>query len=286
MTSAIGVTRAIDVIYTDLDGTMVGPRGCFFRAAGGSTTLEPARALVELLDAGVVLVLVSGRTRAQLIEAGAIFGAEGFVAELGAIVGWAGGREGARLPGAAPEGSSGADDALVAALLERYAGRLELHAPWHLGHEVDVMLRGQRGQVDVTDVERWLVQQGAGWLRLRDNGVLREHKAATGLEAVHVYHLVPDGISKGAAVAYDLARRGIDPARALAIGDSASDLEMVPHVGRMSVVANGARAPHMAALIRRHPNVVVEDTSLGAGWASAVRSGIAGRSPEGAARKR
>jgi len=123
------------------------------------------------------------------------------------------------------------------------------------------------------------VQQGAGWLRLRDNGVLREHKAATGLEAVHVYHLVPDGISKGAAVAYDLARRGIDPARALAIGDSASDLEMAPHVGRMSVVANGARAPRMAALIRRHPNVVVEDTSLGAGWASAVRSGIA--SPAG-----
>lgn len=276
MTSAIGVTRAIDVIYTDLDGTMVGPRGCFFRAAGGTTTLEPARALVELLDAGVVLVLVSGRTRAQLIEAGAIFGAEGFVAELGAIVGWAGGREGARLPGAAPEGSSGADDALVAALLERYAGRLELHAPWHLGHEVDVMLRGQ---VDVTAVERWLVQQGAAWLRLRDNGVLREHKAATGLEAVHVYHLVPDGISKGAAVAYDLARRGIDPARALAIGDSASDLEMAPHVGRMSVVANGARALRMAALISRHPNVVVEDTSLGAGWASAVRSGIA--SPAG-----
>lgn len=268
------MTSAIDVIYTDLDGTMVGPHGCFFRAAGGRPSLEPARALVELLDAGVVLVLVSGRTRAQLIEAAAIFGAEGFIAELGAIVGWGGGREGARLPGAGPPAGGGADDTLVAGLLEKYAGRLELHAPWHLGHEVDVMLRGE---ADVAEVEHWLVEQGAGWLRLRDNGLLRERNPAADLGAMHVYHLVPAGISKGAAVAYDLARRGIDPARALAIGDSASDLEMAPHVGRMSVVANGARAPRMAALIERHPNVVVEDSSLGAGWASAVRSAIAGR---------
>jgi len=274
------VPRAIDVVYTDLDGTMVGPRGCFFRAAGGVTSLEPARALVELLNAGVVLVLVSGRTRAQLIEACAIFGADGFVAELGAIVGWAGGRESARLPGTAPEGavgpegsivSAGADDELVADLLAEYAGQLELHSPWHLGHEVDVMLRGR---VDVADVEAWLAGRGAEWLRLRDNGVLRERRPERGLGAVHVYHLVPDGISKGAAVEYDLARRGIDPARALAIGDSASDLEMAPQVGRMSVVANGARAPHMPALIARHGNVSVEQAPLGAGWASAVRSAL------------
>ena len=54
------------ILYSDLDGTMVGPGGCFVRAADGSTTREPTDALIALHDAGVALSLVSGRTRAQL----------------------------------------------------------------------------------------------------------------------------------------------------------------------------------------------------------------------------
>ena len=46
---------------------------------------------------------------------------------------------------------------LVDALLTRYDGRLAHHAPWHLGHETDVMMHGQ---VDVDDVEKWLTSEG------------------------------------------------------------------------------------------------------------------------------
>jgi hydroxymethylpyrimidine pyrophosphatase-like HAD family hydrolase len=67
-------------MYSDLDGTMVGPGGCFVRDSAGTLTMEPTRALIELLDAGIELVLVSGRTRAQLQEDRRIFGAEGFIA--------------------------------------------------------------------------------------------------------------------------------------------------------------------------------------------------------------
>jgi hypothetical protein len=258
---------------------MVGPRGCFFRAENGAVDLEPARALAELLTAEIPLVLVSGRTRAQLIEACGIFGADGYIAELGALIGWrpGSGRGGSELlRGAMPEHLDGVPDQLVTALLNRFAGRLEFHSPWHLGHEVDVMLRGQ---IDVVEAERWLAEQGFGWLRLRDNGVLpstSESLRASGLQvaALHVYHLVPDGIGKGLAVARDLQRRGIDPAEALAIGDSASDLEMARVVGSFSLVENGARPPHMAALISRYPNVRVEDGSHGAGWTAAVRRAL------------
>jgi hypothetical protein len=175
-----------------------------------------------------------------------------------------------------PEGLDAIPDPLVEALLERFAGRLEFHAPWHLGHEIDVMLRGQ---VDVVEAEQWLAAQGYEWLRLRDNGVLPSTSAslrASRLEvtALHVYHLVPDGIGKGLAVARDLERRGIDPADALAIGDSASDLEMAPYVGAFSLVENGARPPHMLALIERHANVRVEKGSHGSGWSAAVRRAI------------
>lgn len=267
------------IVYSDLDGTMVGPRGCFFRAESGDVDLEPARALADLLHAEVPLVLVSGRTRAQLIEACGIFGADGYIAELGALVGWrphAGGDSIELLRGAMPAELDGVPDGLVDALLDRFRGRLEFHSPWHLGHEVDVMLRGQ---LDVAEVEDWLAGEGFGWLRLRDNGVLpttAESLRATGLDitALHVYHLVPDGIGKGLAVARDLERRGIDPADAIAIGDSASDLEMAPHVGGFSLVENGSRPPHMRALIERHPNARVEYGSHGAGWTAAVRRAL------------
>ncbi|MFL6180831.1 MAG: HAD family phosphatase, partial [Actinomycetes bacterium] len=73
------------ILYSDLDGTMVGRGGSFFRGRDfESTTLEPAEALVALHEAGVALSLVSGRTRAQLQEATRIFGADGFIAEMGA----------------------------------------------------------------------------------------------------------------------------------------------------------------------------------------------------------
>jgi hypothetical protein len=251
------------IVYTDLDGTMVGPRGCFFRAADRSWTVEPATALTAFLAAGGTLVLVSGRTRAQLQEAALIFGADGFVAELGAIVARNLGREVDLLPTDGPP----APDDLVEAMLARFAGELELHAPWHIGHEVDVMLRGR---VEESDVRKWLSRNGFAHLELRDNGVLPIGRP-TGLSVeppIHVYHLVPSSVSKGAAVAYDLERRGLTAADAIAIGDSTSDLSMAPHVGRFFLVANGAA--HLGPDLP--PNVTVTSGEVGLGWTEAVRA--------------
>ena len=162
-------------------------------------------------------MLVSGRTRPQLVEAGRIFGADGFVAELGALVGWDGGREAQVLTGAMPAAHAGRLplDVMSAAglpeeLFARWPGRLQWHAPWHAGHEADAMLRGL---VDVAEVERLAggARAGAGCgcgttaccPRRRDWPGL-----APAARPPHVYHLMPDGLSKGAAVAWDLARRG------------------------------------------------------------------------------
>lgn len=275
----------IRVVYTDLDGTMVGPHGCFFRAEDGGLTAAPAAALLDLLAADIALVLVSGRTRPQLLEAAAIFGADGYIAEMGSVIGWDRGRASEMLRGAMPAQYEGApaavveESGLIGALFDFCAGRLDYHAPWHLGHEGDVMLRGH---VDVAEVDRWLAGRGFGWLRLRDNGVLPpfpdpspDQQSAPSGRPVHVYHLLPDGITKGRAVARDLARRGLSRSQALGIGDSASDLEMAPHVRELWLTANGAAHPHMAGLIAAHPNITVSPGALGLGWASAVRAALA-----------
>jgi hypothetical protein len=275
----------VKVLYTDLDGTMVGPYGNFFAADDRSPTLAPARALLELHRAGVALVLVSGRTRAQLVEAARIFGADGFVAELGALVGWDRGRSSEALPGAMPAEYAGrlpievmAAAGLPDALFARYPGRLQWHAPWHAGHEADAMIRGL---VDVAEAEAWLAQQGLGWLRLRDNGVLAGRtwpELVPQAHPPHIYHLMPDGLSKGGAVAWDLQRRGLSPQDAVAIGDSASDLGMGAAVGTMWVTANGAAAPHMTPPIEAAratgQDVRVTAEPVGVGWAEAVLSSL------------
>ncbi len=262
------------ILYSDLDGTMVGPGGCFVRDANRATTLEPTQALIGLHDAGVVLSLVSGRTRAQLQEAARIFGADGFVAEMGAIIGWDHGRRSSTLTGDAPPEFSGPLVAqlesigLVDALFAEHEGRLEHHAPWHLGHETDVMLHGN---VDVEVVDKWLTGRGFGWLTLADNGrLISTHME--GLDApTHVYHLMARGISKGRGVAADLERRGLTASDAVAVGDSLSDLDMAPHVGRFFLVRNGVDVPEIRAAAEELPNVTLWDGPLGAGWAEAAR---------------
>jgi hydroxymethylpyrimidine pyrophosphatase-like HAD family hydrolase len=89
-----------------------------------------------------------------------------------------------------------------------------------------------------------------------------------------VYHLMPRGISKGAAIAWDLERRGLTPEDAVAIGDSVSDLDMAPAVGRLWITANGAAVDGMVGRIEAVPNVSVTDAAMGQGWAQAVRASL------------
>jgi hydroxymethylpyrimidine pyrophosphatase-like HAD family hydrolase len=269
------------IVYTDLDGTMVGPRGSFWHAADGRMTAEPATALLELHRAGVPLVLVSGRTPAQLLEAARIFAADGMIAELGSLVSWRGGRETHLLTGELPAEHAGrapvdvmAQLGVVEALFARHPGRLEWHAPWHADHSADALLRGL---VDPAVVDAELAELGAGWLTLKDNGAIPASRRMTlAPEALppRVYHLMPRGISKGAAIAWDLRRRGLDPADAVAIGDSVSDLEMASSVGRLWITANGAATDGMAARLATLPDVAVTDAPMGEGWAQAVRASL------------
>ncbi len=268
------------IVYTDLDGTMVGPRGSFWHTPDRELTDSPATALTELHRAGVPLVLVSGRTYRQLVEVARFVAADGVIAELGSLVGWARG-ETHLLSGELPEEFRGRTPmdvmtglGVVDKLLAEHPGRLEWHEPWHADHAGDAMLRGR---VDPLAVDAWLAEQGVGWLTLKDNGAIPALERMTlGPEGLppRVYHLMPRGISKGAAITWDLERRGIDPADAVAVGDSASDLDMAPAVGRLWITANGAGVDGMAALMADVPNLTVTDEAMGVGWAQAVRASL------------
>lgn len=258
------------LLLSDVDGTLVGRDGSLLADLDGKPTLVAAEALVAAQVAGLEVVLVSGRTAAQLRETGRLLGIRDAIAEVGTVL--VRGREQELVWGEAPRdlGACPAEalerSGALAVLLEAFAGRLEPHTPWHLGRRGTFLLRGQ---AEVAEADALLAGHGLGWARLLDNGRLRGAYPHLGPGPAHAYHLLPSGVSKaGTARAY-LAGRGLDRAQAAAIGDSPADLELATVAGAMFLVANGAWA---AGLGDPDTPVIVTPSPAGQGWAEAVNA--------------
>lgn len=208
------------VAYLDLDGTLLGP---------GGVDADGHAALGRLRAAGVPYVLVSGRALRRLERVARELGADGALAELGAVDAGYPTRPGQSVFAAI------ADSGVPGALLDgEPALAPHPHGADRAGGHV---FRGRVSPGAGALVEA----RSDGALRLVDNG-------ASGDDGSRVVHLVPAAAGKGAAVARDVARRGADPAACLAVGDSRQDLEMADAVGRVAIVANGAASdPEVAA---------------------------------------
>ena len=218
-------------VYTDLDGTLLGQGASLFRTAEGDFTLLAARALEACHRAGVEVVIKSGRRRAQVMEDARLLGQTSYIFEVGTgmvidgeltfLTGDLQPQEGKTIHAQVEE--SGAP----ALLLERYAGRLEPHSPWHVDREVSHLFRGSIGAAEANEL---LAAEGHGNLRLVDNGVIEDGR--------HAFHLIPAVSSKAAAVTAHMRARGYAPEECFGVGDSAEDLDVAEVVGRFFLVAN------------------------------------------------
>ncbi len=219
----------------------------------GRATLDGARAIALLHDAGVPVVLVSGRSRARLEAVARLLGVDGVLPELGAAD--------AGHPVAAGETvhDAIARSGVVEVLLAAEPG-LAPHPMATAGREGSHVFLGVAGP----GAEELVRARSDGALRLADNG-------RAGADGGHIFHLLPAGASKAAAVARDVAARGADPAACLAVGDSRQDLDIGRAVGTVAIVANGAAAdPEVAG---RAPWVT--RASYSAGVLEAVQAWLA-----------
>jgi predicted mannosyl-3-phosphoglycerate phosphatase (HAD superfamily) len=266
---------AVRVVYTDMDGTMLGRGGSFVRDPDGSLDPEPTATLLEALGSGIDVVPATGRSLRGLLGDARILGLQTVIAEMGAVVAYDVGREvvtnlgeypGGEEPPAAHMERAGA----VRLLFESFAGRLEHHTPWSAWRDYTQLFRGL---VDTGEANAVLAGHDLGWLALHDNG--RLHGAYLGLEpgASHAYHLMPRGVDKGSAVALDRARRGYAREETIAIGDAIADLAMAPEVGALILVRDAVEADDaLAALASEIPNVYVSPRPGNLGWCDAMRS--------------
>lgn len=260
-------------VYTDLDGTLLGPGGVFFRDAEGDFSMAQARALEACARAGVEVVIMSGRREPQVREAARLMGQSSYIYEAGCAFAIDG--ETTLMTGElAPNEDGTIYEQIEArgvpkALFEHFPGRLEYHSPWHHGRVLSHLFRGK---VDIEQANALLAERGDDDLRMLDNGAIGTPMAA--IEGrTHAYHLVPRLVSKANAVTAHARARGYAPGECIAVGDSVEDLEVAAAVGRFFVVANGpANDAGLRAAMPAWDNVTVTEGAMGDGFYEAVVS--------------
>jgi len=268
---------ALRCVYTDLDGTLLGPRGGLFRDPAGNFSLNQAKALQACDRAGVEVVVMSGRREAEVASDSRLMGQTSYIYEAGCGVLIEGERT--YLTGDwQPDGNSTPYDRMVEAgipdlLFERYGPLLEWHSPWEDGRKLSFLMRGK---VDSAEVNELLVAEGHADLRFLDNGVISYRMEAVDGHA-HAYHLVPGGASKAKGVEFHRRARGYDSESCIAIGDSIEDLEASVSVGRFFCVANGPLNDEaLRAALPRFSNVTVTEGAMGEGFYEAIVTSLMG----------
>lgn len=263
-------------VYSDLDGTLLGRGGALLRDADGEFTLLPVRGLEACHRAGVEVVLVSGRRKAQVAEGARLIGEDSYVYEVGCGLVIDG--EETMLTGDLVPGDGETVFGMIEAsgapalLMEHFAGRLEYHDPWARDRDISHLFRGL---VDAREANELLEAHGHHSVRMVDNGAIAPRRTLGGAEALggdpHVYHLIPAGSSKANAVARHRAARGYAPEECIAVGDSREDVDLAEHVGRFYLVANGVeKDPDIGSAVAQRPNVTVTEARNGDGFYEAV----------------
>lgn len=268
------------VVYADVDGTLVGPRGSIFAAADGGYTLAAAEAIITANQKGIDIVMVSGRSARQLFGDARLLGLKNYIAEMGCeIIYDCGSRILENFEFAKERGASLfeaiATSGAVELLFEKYPGCLEYHTPWSEGRNCTHVFRGC---IDVLEAEDLLNNQGFDDLGLVDNGLIgRRGSLDKTLPEVHAYHLMPRGVSKAKGIAKDMFKRALAKESTIAIGDAISDIDMAEEVGAFFLVRNGLdSSKDFKEEILSRDNVFVTESKMGEGFAEVV-SALLGR---------
>lgn len=272
----------IEVLYTDLDGTLLGRGASLVCDGDGAPTLEAAAAVVDLNRAGLRVVITSGRNARQLTEVTRLLGWRDFIAELGSIRSYDRGSSKTYEMGDWPAGALKRGETpyeaierigAVSLLMKHYPERIEYHDPWHLDREVTHILRGN---IPIAQAQALLDTLPLP-VTIVDNGIIHPHTHRLDVDEIHAIHLVPTGSSKQHAIAADLADREVSRECAMAIGDSAADVGMADSVGLFVTVANGLADPGLVDATRGRDNVVRTTGTFGAGWRELADAWIAAR---------
>lgn len=268
--------RDLKVIYSDVDGTVVGPEGSFFHSAEKQVTIHPARAIIKIIENNLDLVLISGRSRLQLGADARLLGFKNYISELGCLVVHNLGEQIHTLSEDLDKTTNLyqaiTDSHAPDLLLTNFKGYLEYHTPWSEGRECTHVFRGY---IDLEKACKLLEENGHKELTVTDNGIIhRRGNLNKNIPEIHAYHLMPKTAGKEKGIRKDLEIRKMFKKNAIAIGDALCDLPMASEVAALFLVANAItkHSPQVIEQIESYNNVFITTNKMGLGFAEIVYS--------------
>ena len=275
-------------VFTDFDGTMMGPGSCVLKNAAGEPSVDFAATLVALARAGIEVTPCSGRNRSMLHEDVRLLGLNSYIGEMGGLIMLDGAHDDWEYFTADmlydPAGGTTPHEVIEAtgvcdAFATRWPGMLEYHNDMSTGYKYREVTVGLRGEVDDAEAQALLDASGLplDWV---SNGYLTYISAPTTLTlpqgvSGRAFNIQPRGLDKGRGIERFCARRGIDPAETLSIGDASSDFLMADATAQFILVENGLKEPTAAAFLDAHDTALVTRGRTIDGWVAAMRTVLA-----------
>ena len=280
--------RRVRYIFTDLDGTMLGPGSCVLANASGEPSLDFVRALLELKQAGIEVIPCSGRNRSMLHEDIRLLGLNSFIGEMGGLLMLDNSESRweyytADMPFNPAWGYSPHECIEATGILDefstRWPGLLEYHNDMSTGYKHREVTVGLRGEIPDEEA-RAIIEQSGAELDWGDNGFLNYISAPTTLklpEGVRgrAFNIMPRGLNKGRGIKRFCSLRGIDLSETLAIGDAPSDFLMADTCDTFSLVENGLKSSSAEEFLASHDNAFVAPGRLVDGWVNGMRCVLA-----------
>ncbi len=259
----------LKVIYTDLDGTLFNDQGCMIKDIGDKYYFKALRLLEDINKKGWDLVLVSGRNKFALRYNAQMIGASNYIAELGSELIYNLGKE-VHVTFDNSKNNidityEGKDLIKIINLLKKeFPGKIEGKLEWAMHRSFNALFLGE---IDLDKGNRLLRENGFGELILLDNGFSNLFQVDLDIDRLHIYNLMPRGVTKANGVRLDKKLRNFKKENCIALGDSLEDLKMAGEVKYFFLMKNALdHKDELEAELKKYDNVFITEGIMNRGW--------------------
>lgn len=259
----------LKVIYSDLDGTLFNDQGCIIKDAGNKYYFEALNLLEKIKTKGWDLVLVSGRNKYQLRYNAQMIGVNNYIAELGSELVYDLGKE-VHVTFDNSRNNidltyEGEDLIKIIDLLKKeFPGKIEGKLEWAMHRSFNALFLGE---IDLDKGNRLLRENGFGELILLDNGFSNLFQVDLDINRLHIYNLMPKGVTKANGVRLDKKLRNFKKKNCIALGDSLEDLKMAAEVKYFFLMKNALEhEEELEVELNKYENVFITDGIMNRGW--------------------
>ncbi len=265
----------LEVIYSDLDGTLFNDQGCLIKDADNNYYLEAVKLLEKVKARGWDLVIVSGRNKHTLRYNAQMIGVENYISELGSELIYGLGRKVHVTfddTGECHDITYGSRDLIniIDLVMEEFPGKIESRMEWSRYRSYNALFLGD---VDLEKANKVLWDSGYEDLVFVDNGISKLMETNLDLEKMHIINLMPAGVTKANGLALDKKIRNFNRENCIALGDSPEDLKMAPEVKYFFLMANALKhRDELNGELKKHDNVYITEKNMNHGWHEVIGS--------------